>query len=931
MRVLRAMLLLCLCLLGGCSLGFLRSTEPVATLSDLQPAVLPETSAPVPPVDLHALESLYREVLSVSSDPAMRLKVLYRLADVELLQAEAGLDRAPVQEVDALYRVAIDSYRELLKENPHGEHNDALLYQLSRAYEYTGESEAARDSLLQLQASYPTSSYRVEAEFRLAEYSFSDGSYRTAETYYGEVVAAGPVSPHYRNALYMQGWSRFKLGDYLGSIPAFLTTLDLLVPADMDMEALDGSAQELAQDCLRVLAVVFSYLDGAATIAAQVSPRDSYYYQSLLYSALADLYLKQERYRDSIETLRAFTLAEPMSAAAHRYQLRIIATAEQAGFRDQIVTEKQVYVAQYSRFAAYWQAATPAVREQIDAQLSLLIDELALWHHALAQAEPPESPESRRQYTLAAGYYELYIASFPASARAPWMGFLLAESLAESGELEAAVQRYEWVAYGYPAFERAADAAYAAIISYQKLLAQEFDSGLNARRIESQLSFAMVFVEDARAPAVLKDAADGLLEAGEYQLALIAAAALTGWRPAAAEELLLPASLVMAHALFELEDYPEAALEYRQALQRLPAKDARRPSTIERLAASVYREAEQLAAMGDPAAAADKFFEVIALAPEASFRVQAQYDAAVNYAEAGDYAEANRLLADFRSRYPAHELSADIGLLLIENFEAAQQWQLAAVELESLLAVEAEPARQQELLYLAASYYDRAGELDLAIKRYRDYAHRWQRPVATRMEAMRRLAELYQAANENDKRNYWLRKLIAAHGDAVSDQSERSLYLAAYAASELAQQATLAFQAIELQLPLQTSLQRKNKALKQALQEWQQVNSYAIARFASLASYQMAEIYRELAQALLDSERPAQLDALALEQYGFLLEEQACPFEEKAIAIHESNARRSWEGWYDEWVKASFTALHELVPGRYAKHEQTVAYSQEIF
>jgi cellulose synthase operon protein C len=52
-----------------------------------------------------------------------------------------------------------------------------------------------------------------------------------------------------------------------------------------------------------------------------------------------------------------------------------------------------------------------------------------------------------------------------------------------------------------------------------------------------------------------------------------------------------------------------------------------------------------------------------------------------------------------------------------------------------------------------------------------------------------------------------------------------------------------------------------------------------------------------------------------------LLEEQAFPFEEKAIKLHELNTARAKEGIYDEWVQKSFTALAQLNPGRYAKVE----------
>ena len=95
-----------------------------------------------------------------------------------------------------------------------------------------------------------------------------------------------------------------------------------------------------------------------------------------------------------------------------------------------------------------------------------------------------------------------------------------------------------------------------------------------------------------------------------------------------------------------------------------------------------------------------------------------------------------------------------------------------------------------------------------------------------------------------------------------------------------------------------------------------------MAKFSTEASYQMAQIYRQLAQDLMDSQRPAGLDELALEQYEVLLEEQAFPFEDQAIALYENNSQRSWQGIFDQWVKKSFVALSSLLPGRYNKAEK---------
>jgi hypothetical protein len=125
-------------------------------------------------------------------------------------------------------------------------------------------------------------------------------------------------------------------------------------------------------------------------------------------------------------------------------------------------------------------------------------------------------------------------------------------------------------------------------------------------------------------------------------------------------------------------------------------------------------------------------------------------------------------------------------------------------------------------------------------------------------------------------------------------------------------------------------LQAKKQALDLALTGYQQTLHYKIAEFNTAANFKIAEIYHQLARDLMASALPQNLNELELEQYQILLEEQSYPFEEKAIDLHESNARRSWQGSYDDWVKQSFAALSELMPGRYNKPERTQEVVDEI-
>jgi Tfp pilus assembly protein PilF len=87
----------------------------------------------------------------------------------------------------------------------------------------------------------------------------------------------------------------------------------------------------------------------------------------------------------------------------------------------------------------------------------------------------------------------------------------------------------------------------------------------------------------------------------------------------------------------------------------------------------------------------------------------------------------------------------------------------------------------------------------------------------------------------------------------------------------------------------------------------------------------MAEIYANFSRSLLASARPTDLPAAELAAYEEAIEEEAFPFEERAIEVHEANvAVMLAANIYNRWVEQSFERLAALVPGRYAKEEQSM-------
>ena len=123
--------------------------------------------------------------------------------------------------------------------------------------------------------------------------------------------------------------------------------------------------------------------------------------------------------------------------------------------------------------------------------------------------------------------------------------------------------------------------------------------------------------------------------------------------------------------------------------------------------------------------------------------------------------------------------------------------------------------------------------------------------------------------------------------------------------------------------PLADSMKLKRSLMEDVLKVYGDAAAYGIAEVTTAATFRLGEAYQQMGADLMSSERPADLDTDALEQYDLLLEEQAYPFEEKAIELFQVNTARAAEGVYDEWVVRSFTELASLMPARYAKGERS--------
>jgi cellulose synthase operon protein C len=923
---------------AGCASGSRKAPPPAAdeapTLKSLATReVRVEPDQRVTANENQALEA-YRRFLDTKPVDTQRSEALRRLGDLEMDSTANRIASGTAVGTAADYRAAVTRYQDYLKAFPKDPGNDRVLYQLASAHDQSGELELALKTLDRLVLEYPGTPYRDEANFRRGELLFAARDYAKAEVAFGGVLKGDSNNPYHERALFMQGWSLFKLARLEDALQSFFGVLDRKITLPERRGMLDeGLAEqpdlpradrELIDDTFRVLSLCLQNLQGAESIPAYITTAQRRGYEYRVYDQLGELYIKQKRTKDAADTYGSFARRFPLHAQAPFMQARVIGIYQDAGFDSLALDAKKDYVSRYGSTSEF-RRANPPGWERAQPLVKTHLAELARHYHAAAQKS-----KATADYQEAVRWYRAYLESFPRDPDSAQNNFLLAELLFEDSRFGEAAAEYEKTAYQYPRHAKDADAGYAALLAYagiEKRAAAAELPALQRISVASALRFGDTFQADPRTAAVLTNAADKLYALRDGDQAARVAGRVLALEPPAAPALRRVAWTVVANTAFERNQFDKAERGYAEVLALTPEKEAGRNDLVERLAASVYKQGEQARAEGKTRDAVGHFSRIATLAPLSAVRATAQYDAAAALIGLKDWDGATRTLEDFRQRFPNHALQSEVGAKLAVAYVEKGQWAQAAGEFERVAANSKDPKLARDALWQSAELHDKAaeksGQRAPAAKAYAQYLQKYPEPLAPAIEARYRLARMAKA-DANPKREFELMKDIFVTDQAGgAARTERTRYLGATAALALAAPVFEEYRKVALIEPLAKQLKLKKTKLEEVLRAYAVAADYGVADVSTAATYQTAALYQDFGRALLASQRPKKLSKAELEQYNVLLEEQAFPFEEKSTALHEVNAHRTAEGIYDPWVQKSFTALREMRPLRYGKTEHS--------
>jgi tetratricopeptide (TPR) repeat protein len=949
-------------LVGTVSIGFILMFSGCATtggyedgtLASLgeEPPIKIEKDAVIHSARAKAMEG-YWEFMNNAPKDSSRVEALRRLADLELERSEEAyqkqLDEIAEQETkisradqielkEINYEKAIKLYEDALKASADGGVDDPqVLYQLSKAYEEVGKPEKALEALNRLLSSFPDINNRDEVHFRRGELFFQLKQFQQAELAYSQAMAVDPSSPLYEKALSQRGWSAYKQNKYQKALFSFFAILDRkLSNAENIQEGysnLSRGDQELLDDTFRVILLCFNELGGPVAVGEYFDQHGSKIYEPRIYKELGEYYLGQQRIEDAANAYKAYVKHRPFAANAPQFDQYAIDAYAKGGFATLALEAKLAFAQTYRINGAYWNKQSPTQQLNLAPLIAKNMEELASHYHAVAQKS-----KNPADYQQAFNWYRHYIKSFPNDKKTAEINFLFAEALFENRQFEQAAKEYEIAAYQYVKAGKNAEAGYAALVAYDehiKTLQGKRKEIFQRVAIGSALRFGKTFPEDERAPVVLMKSAEELFALKKYDQAQVAANSVLELTGKTTEKMRLSAWMIVAQSELENGKYgqSESAYKMAQALAKNTDQDnaVLHKSIEEGIAAAIYQRGDALRQAGDLDGALVQFKRIAAEAPNTEANITAQFDVAVNYMAKEDWEKAIVELQSFRRKHPNHSLNEKVSENLVIAYMKSDKPLYAAEELENNLQNQPDLPQRQAVMWQVAQLYEQGGAQDKMIAAYEQYAREYPQPLEQAAEARHKIATAYKQMGNNRMYVKWLKEVIRADKFAGAQGTDRTRFLAAKASFELAEPALKSFREVQLTAPLKANLAKKKARMKTAIDAFTQAAEYGVEEVTTASVYLLAEIYGSFGKELLNSEKPSNLSPEELEQYNILLEEQAYPFEEKAITIHESNVERVKDGTYDEWIQKSFAALKKLNPVRYAKAEKSESVFNAIY
>lgn len=874
----------------------------------------------------------YNYIKNAPTNDKSRRVAINRLAELEMSRLNEQTQKSANQNAQTYNQSADESQhiealkksknllQTSLREYPDAKDNDRTLYQLARTQDQLGEADDSLATLTQLCKKYPNSAYYAESQFRIAERAFIQGDYITAEAAYTEITFARNGDSYLERALFKRGWTRYKQGIYTEAADDYVAAIDK--HQFNSVETLSSAEKDQFDEYFRALGLSISSLSTIQEIQNYFSDKSSYQYLYHAYEVISSIYLEQERFSDAANIMEQFIASNPTSPKIPFAHIKKIEAWGEGNFKTPFTDALDIAYTKYNAKSSYWNThKNPAEQDQV--ANALRPDILRAANYA---QEDYQQNHNSANFTKANLWYKRYLEHYTAYAQQDKVYTLYAELLASENQNQEAMHYFELAAYdGNIVLNK--EAAYATIVLSNKLYEQEKTNPvwLN-KHIQYTLMSAQLYQRDTRYHNAALHAAELALNNDRYDDAITLANTLSD---NATDKTLHEANMIKGLAYLKKQSFVDAETIFGDLLKQT-SDPVEQKNIQNNLALSIYKQAENDASNNRIEPAIQNFARIANRAQASDIAPKALYEAIALSMKNEKWNLAIGHIQQFQKLYPKNDLNKDATRQLSVAYLNAGDSAKAAQTFEQIASQEENQDVKMATLWKAAELYESKHNVDAAIRSYSSYAENYTRPYPQYMEAMFKLTQLNKEIKDTNKVNFWQEKISLADKQAAKAlKTDRTNYIAANTQLEMAKNIHTLFSQKQLVEPLTESLKAKKKFMQDAITAYGQASTYNNPDITTEATYAIGNIYQQFSSALLKSERPKNLKGEELEQYNILIEDQAFPFEEKAIEFYEINMAHIKEGISNQWIKQSYQELGKLFPVRYNKKGKADIYQDE--
>src|SRR3990172_873127 len=832
-------------------------------------------------------------------------------------------------------------YSEILSLYPVRPGNEWVLYQLARGYMDEGNWENYVAILERLIREYPDGEFTQEAYFRLGEFYYGIGQVPKSVPYYRHVLRHDDYN-FYAKALYKLGWALFQGKHYEDAADKFMSLLErrkvkLTPDGKEEIGEISIIERDLVWDSIKNLVLLFDYMGGAERIAPYFKVRGVQTYEPYIYRKLGEIYLDTGRFKEAADIYEAFINTNPYHEDAPVFHSKIVESYIKGNMLDLAFNSRIRLIETYRDDGIWYKSnrrnAQKRAREIVQTNKPLLkndLFQLAKYHYAKARTS-----KKKHDIDEAVVWLQRYPFNFPDDTESIELSFVLAEILFEMKYYDRAALEYEKVAYQYSPSPFAVESGYSALLSLEKLARPSgeirADNEYIQRFSESSWKFASKFPEDKRVPEVLLNGTEVFFHVGNFEESRKMAQQLIR-NKLATDKNKYVAQRYIAESFVKEEAYGRSEEVIKKAIALVPASDRKDLPVLEKaLAASLYKQAEGLKSEGKIKEAADTFRKVYDTSPNTDIAPVALYDAGVLYEQNKEPDNAINAFQLLFLRYPSSKYTPVAVSEWGEILESRGTYISAAQIYENASSVLEERSIRENLLYKAILLYEKSGNIDTMYNNYFRNFERFQTEFSDSpnlMELTFRAAGYKETLKDSATSRRLYEKTISLHKRLGASATMENTISAAKAQLILGDYRNRQYEQVKMVNPVEDNLKKKEGLLKETLTDYTAAAKYRISDITTEATFKMGLMFEHHKDAIMTSERPSELTGEQMEEYNYLLEEQAYPFEEKAIGIHEGNVKKTIEeGIYNIWVKKSYERLSSLVPAKYKREEAGKPYT----